>query len=897
MNSPFSFRNLFFFVLLIAGQLMASAVANPNAKTAESPAAISTATPAASSTAISAEIPAANSAEIPAANSTATSAAEMAVIKGKVVNERNEPVEYATAVLLNPVTGEVVKGEVCNATGEFNITRIGKGEYVLSVSMVGYRKVDTEKLVVDGKRSVIERTVVLNEQTELLKTVEVVAKKDFVEQTVDKLVINPEASVTSASDNVYDILQKLPGVSIDTNDNITLKGMQGVRVLIDDKPTYLSASQLASWLKSMQAKEVERIEIIENPSARYDAEGNSGIINIKTKHTRAPGFNGSVNGGLSLSNPFTRKEVPDFDAIGMNPVSGATGFAPATTAIAPATTGIALASTSAPLGWNGGINLNMNYGKLNVYGSYSNNHWSGWNTMDAVRRYTGTDLLGASQLVRNNADYAGSAHNYKAGADYSLARNQVLSVMVRGNRGSNKEGMRNQTDFRDTSGVTDSLLITRSDGHNNWRNTTWNMNYKWDIDTLGQSLLVDVDYALFGFNSANTQEGNYFAPDGADLNNRLLVVTSQGNDIRILSSKLDHVWPVTKKLNLESGLKFSSVTTESFIDMAGTLAQNDHFIYKEAIQAAYLNARWQLHKTSLQVGLRLENTQSTGNSVAGNQVNDTSYLKLFPSVFVQQQLTDKQNLNFRYSYRIGRPGYHHLNPFKWMVDPYTFNVGNPALKPQFTHTAALTHSYNSKFITALGASYTDGLFTEIIRQNDENRTVYQTMENLHSSLDLTLSETLQLQPVKGWRLNGTLTGMYKTLSLDEGEALRRFSVMGTMSNTFSLPAGIDLELSGRYNSSQLVSNVILRPRYSVDMGVQRKFFNSNATLKLAVTDLFNTNAGRAYARHSNVDIEVENRWSSRRLNLTFTYRFGKDDFKTRSNRATASSEEEMRSSK
>lgn len=889
MNSPFSFRNLFFFVLLIAGQLMASAVANPNAKTA--------ANPAESPAAISAEIPAAISAESPAATSTATSAAEMAVIKGKVVNERNEPVEYATAVLLNPVTGEVVKGEVCNATGEFNITRIGKGEYVLSVSMVGYRKVDTEKLVVDGKRSVIERTVVLNEQTELLKTVEVVAKKDFVEQTVDKLVINPEASVTSASDNVYDILQKLPGVSIDTNDNITLKGMQGVRVLIDDKPTYLSASQLASWLKSMQAKEVERIEIIENPSARYDAEGNSGIINIKTKHTRAPGFNGSVNGGLSLSNPFTRKEVPDFDAIGMNPVSGATGFAPATTAITPASTGIAPASTSAPLGWNGGINLNMNYGKLNVYGSYSNNHWSGWNTMDAVRRYTGTDLLGASQLVRNNADYAGSAHNYKAGADYSLARNQVLSVMVRGNRGSNKEGMRNQTDFRDTSGVTDSLLITRSDGHNNWRNTTWNMNYKWDIDTLGQSLLVDVDYALFGFNSANTQEGNYFAPDGADLNNRLLVVTSQGNDIRILSSKLDHVWPVTKKLNLESGLKFSSVTTESFIDMAGTLAQNDHFIYKEAIQAAYLNARWQLHKTSLQVGLRLENTQSTGNSVAGNQVNDTSYLKLFPSVFVQQQLSDKQNLNFRYSYRIGRPGYHHLNPFKWMVDPYTFNVGNPALKPQFTHTAALTHSYNSKFITALGASYTDGLFTEIIRQNDENRTVYQTMENLHSSLDLTLSETLQLQPVKGWRLNGTLTGMYKTLSLDEGEALRRFSVMGTMSNTFSLPAGIDLELSGRYNSSQLVSNVILRPRYSVDMGVQRKFFNSNATLKLAVTDLFNTNAGRAYARHSNVDIEVENRWSSRRLNLTFTYRFGKDDFKTRSNRATASSEEEMRSSK
>lgn len=226
---------------------------------------------------------------------------EMAIIKGKVVNEQNQPVEYATAVLVSPKTGEVIKGEVCNEKGEFNISKVDKGEYVLSVSMVGYKKHDSEKLIVDGKRTVIERNIVLNEQAEMLKAVEVVAKKEFIEQAVDKTVIHPEASITSASENVYEILRKLPGVSIDNNDNITLKGMQGVRVMIDDKPTYLSAEQLASWLKSMQGKDVERIEIIENPSAKYDAEGNSGIINIKTKHTRAPGFNGTVNGGLNIA--------------------------------------------------------------------------------------------------------------------------------------------------------------------------------------------------------------------------------------------------------------------------------------------------------------------------------------------------------------------------------------------------------------------------------------------------------------------------------------------------------------------------------------------------------------------------------------------------------------------
>jgi hypothetical protein len=780
----------------------------------------------------------------------------MAVVKGKVVNDKNEPVEYATAVLLSPETGEVVKGEVCNNKGEFAISRVDKGNYVLSVSMVGYKQKDTEKLVVDGKLSVIERTIVLNEQVEQLQAVEVVGKKDFIEQAVDKVVINPDASVTTASESVYDILRKLPGVSIDNNDNITLKGMQGVRVLIDDKPTYLTAQQLASWLKSMQGKEVERIEIIENPSARYDAEGNSGIINIKTKHIKAPGFNGSVNAGLTVSEAY-RPEA-------------------------------------APLGGNGGINLNMNYGKLNLYGNYSNYHWAGWNTMDAVRRYTGTELQGASQLVTNKGDYRGSSHNYKAGADYFLTKKHVLSMMVRGNSGSNKEGMHNQTNFRDVNLITDSLLISDSEGHNKWSSNTYNLNYKWDIDSMGQSLLFDIDYARFHFNSSNNQEGQYYRPDLTELNKDLLVITSQGNDISILSSKLDHVWPVNKQLHLESGLKFSTVTTESFIDMDGTLMQNDRFIYQEDIQAAYLNARWQLRKTSLQLGLRLENTLSKGNSVTTNQVNDTSYLKLFPSFFVQQQLTDKHNLNFRYSYRIGRPNYQHLNPFKWMVDPYTFNVGNPNLKPQFTHTAALTHSFQNKLISALGVNYTDGLFTQIIRQNDENRTVYQTMENLNSSLDVTLSETLQLQPVKWWRLNGTVTGMYKTIDLGDSDPLSRFSVMGNMSNTFTLPWKVDLEVSGRYSSSQLVSNVIMRPRYSIDLGVQRSFFNHKGMLKLAVNDVFNTNRGSAYARHANVDIDVQNGWSSRRLSLSFNYRFGKDDFKTRANRATSSSEESGR---
>ncbi|MDO9634810.1 MAG: outer membrane beta-barrel protein [Paludibacter sp.] len=777
-----------------------------------------------------------------------------AVIKGKVVNENNHPVEFATATLISPETKQIVKGEVCNEKGEFTISKVSKGKYLLAVSMVGYERFETESLVVDGKQRVIEKTIILNEHTEMLNDFVVVAKRNFIEQSVDKMVIHPDASITSASENVYEILRKLPGVSIDNNDQISLKGMQGVKVLIDDKPTYVSSTQLASILKSMQGKDVERIEIIENPSARYDAEGNSGIINIKTKHTRAPGFNGSFNAGMQIGDK---------------------------------------------IGWNGGLDLNMNFGKLNLYGNYSNFHWEGWNSLDATRRFTAAEMEGASQIIENKGIYKGSSHNYKFGADYFLAKNHVVSVMMRGNTGSNQNDSQNKTSFTDQFSNVDSMLITVSEGRNRWGNQTYNVNYKWDVDSTGQTLAFDMDYANFNFVSPNTQEGKYYDANHVDLNNNLLVVTTQGNAINIVTSKLDYVLPINKKFNFETGLKTSFVNTDSYIDMDGYLTQHDNFIYEENILAAYVNGRAQLNKTTLQLGLRVENTISKGTSVVTNQVNDTAYIKLFPSFFVQQQLDEKNSLNFRYSYRIGRPSYHHLNPFKWMVDPFTFNLGNPYLKPQFTHSAGFSHNYKSAFITNIGMNYTKGLFTQIIRQDDASRTVYQTMENLNNSLDFNLSETLQLNPYKWWRFNGTITGMYKRIELFDNvsEPLSRYSMIANMNNIFTLPYQVDMEVSGRYSSEQLVSNIIILPSYTINFGLQKKILKNQGVIKVSVSDIFKTSQSKAYAKYDNVDIQVLNKWDTRRVNITFNYRFGKDDFKTRANRSTSSTEEQGRSSK
>ena len=775
-------------------------------------------------------------------------------IIGRIVDIKKQPVEFATVSLLSSKSNKYIQGGVSNNKGEFVFDKVSKGDYILSVTLVGYVKNESEKVVIDSDNKLVEKNIVLKENEIHLATVEVKAKKKFIEQTVDKMVVNPEASVTSAGDNVYEILRKVPGVTIDNNENISLKGKQGVMILIDEKPTYVSADQLATLLKGMQGKNVERIEIMENPPARFDAEGNAGIINIKTKHNKAPGFNGSVNAGTNIASK-TRE--------------------------------------------NGGLDMNMNFGKLNVYGNYSYYSWAGWNALDATRRFTSTELAGSYQLINSSDNYHGHAHNYKIGADYFIQKNQVISVMFRGNTGSNMDEGNSKTTFADVNRTIDTSLTTISSNPNRWDNKTYNVNYKWDIDSTGRSLSVDADYARFFFRASSDQSSDFFDMNGNRINKVAAIHSEQGSDIDVITAKIDYVHPFNKIYHFETGVKTSFVTNDSRNDMAGYINQHDKFIYTENIQAGYVNGRAQFNKTSLQLGLRLENTNSNGNSVSTSKVNKTSYLKLFPSFFVQQTLNASHSINFSYSYRIGRPNYNMLNPFVWTLDPYTSNTGNPLLSPQFTHAAKITHTYKGMFITSIGYNYTNDLYSMVLYQNDVTKVVTQSMENLSNCFDFNASETIQLPVAKWWNLNGTVTGLYNEVNSNVGgsASFKRWCFNGNITNTISLPYNVNLELSGYYTSYQLLGNVTLNPRYNIDFGLQRKFMKDKLMLKASVSDIFNTNSSGGYSKYNNVDIVFKNTYDSRRLNVSVSYRFGKDDFKTRGNRATASSEEESRSSK
>jgi len=779
------------------------------------------------------------------------------VVKGRIIDQNNRPVEFATAALLNAKTKIPVKGSESNSAGEFVIDKVTPGEYVLSVTLVGYNKFETEKFA--SRDKVVEKNVMLHEATQQLKEAVVVAKRKFIEQQADKMVINPEASITTASDNVFDILKKTPGVTVDNNNNISLKGKDGVKVLIDDKPTYVSADQLVSLLKGMQGKDIDRIEIIENPSSRYDAEGNSGIINIKTKHEKRTGINGSFFTGLSYSSNLSE---------------------------------------------NTGFNLNVNLGKLNVYGNYSFYEWRGWNDMYATRRFvTGTNT-GAFEQLASHETYHGNGHNFKVGADYYLTKKQVISVMMRSSHGFNHNNGLNTTAFQNSSHQVDSTLMTDSKNNNYWHNYTYNANYKWDIDTTGRYLSIDADYALFNSGSTSDQTGQYFNGAGKNMNINSHISGNQPGSIHIFTVKSDYVHPLNKMFSLEAGVKTSFVNNNSQADFVVVdptamvwntgLKPHDQFIYKENINAAYANAHGKFGKTSVQLGLRLENTNSKGDSQSMNRIDTKHYTDLFPSLFVQQALNDNNQFGFSYSYRIGRPSYRILNPFMWMLDQYTYNQGNPFLRPQFTHSLGLNYTYKSKFITSIGYNSTHDLFTQVLKQNDETKVMFQTNENLGKSIDLNGSQTMQLDLTKWWHINATATVMHKKVTTDTN-VFSLWSYTGNMTQSFSLPYDIGLELSGRYRSKQLWGNFTGYEQYSMDFGVQKALFNKKGTLKLSLNDVFNTNKGGGYAKYSNVDLMVHNRWDSRELNVSFTYRFGSETFKTRSNRSTASSEEQSRS--
>ncbi len=778
-------------------------------------------------------------------------------IRGKVSGEAQEPngkpLSFATILLLKVADSTLVKGAITSESGNYEIENVSGGRYLIAASMMGFQKTYSSPFEITAQATDIKMPVLkVLENAQTLQEVKVVTKKPFVEQQIDRMVVNVENSIVSAGGTALEILEKAPGVTIDRqNDRLQLKGRQGVMVMIDGKLQQISMQDLMNMLQSMPSDNVEKIELITNPPAKYDAAGNTGIINIVLKKNK----NFGTNGNYTLGAGYGRYEK-----------------------------------------LNASIGLNHRNAKVNSFGNVSVFHGRFQNTQSIDRTIAYKDQI---TYLDQNSPRVGNPQNlsFRAGMDFFVSKKTTLGVLASGFLNQFRMNGISSTDFYDKTNTLTSRFETDTYNHNRLDNYTGNFNLKHDFGK-GRELTADLDYSFFNGNSGNDLNTTYFTPAGA-VTSKDIVRNIMPSTIGIAAAKVDYIQPL-KNGKFEAGAKSSLVDSdndmrfENQVDNQWILdpTRSNRFKYKENINAAYANYSTKLNKkTQLQVGLRAEHTHSEGNSVTLNNIVTRDYVNLFPSVFVSRTLDTNNVLNISYSRRIDRPNYRNLNPFQFFLDPLTFEQGNPNLRPQFTNSFQITHVFKGAFSTTLGYSrINDVIANQIPKQIPEENKTYVTTENLEHQDSYSLTLSLPIPINKWWTMQNNISAFYnryRSFYYGADLDLGQFGASVFVMNNFTLPKGYTAEVSGFWNSPTQYNLLFAKAQGQISAGVAKSLWNRKASLRVNINDIFFLNRFAGTVKYQDLDFKINSRWESRQVRVSFTYRFGNQNVKAARQRSTS----------
>ncbi len=778
-------------------------------------------------------------------------------ITGLVNDPSGKGASFASVGLYLAKDSSLVKGAATDGDGKYAIEGMTAGRYFLTASMVGFAKADSKAFDYSGSAWTAE-PIALKKAENTLNGVTVTTTKPLIEVKADKMIVNVEGSINSTGLDGLELLRKCPGVQVDRDDNVLVQGKQGVKIYIDGKPSPMSGKDLAATLKSMNSADIEAIEIITNPSAKYDAAGNLGIINIRLKKNRKIG----TNGNISINPQF-----------GITPKISLSG------------------------------SLNYRDKKWNLFGTYSFREGINHNT-------TFDDKIINSTIYNKvwHGQWKDTSNNFKAGADYFIDSKNTVGFVVNGSRRMNSSNGESRTLIgKQYAASPDSAQLQSTEfGPGTRFNANYNVNYRF-ADTSGHEFTLDADYGTFSGNSFTYQPNYYTFTDAALAPYSRIYQQYAPTDITIISFKADYEQTLGKG-KLGYGAKASGVKSVNTFDLFNV--QNDQlqrdtdrsnsFTYTEKIFAAYVNYNTQLSKKwSLQAGLRGEQTFSLGNLVSykHNELDkvDTSYLNFFPSAALTFQASKDHSFNLNYSRRIYRPAYQELNPFEYKIDELVYGKGNPFLRPQYTNSVKLTHTFKSLLTTSLAYSRTSDDINQLTRI-DVNRTFF-IEENFGHSQGLTFEVTLNTPLTKWWEANATIDLLHNSVYADFGEGAVIDAVTNSYnlnaSSTFKIDKTLSVELSGWYNSPY---NGVSRFKAQgiMDVGVKKKFWKDAASLKVSFSDVLNTVGWGALYDHNGVYNNLHGVWESRRLGINFDYRFGSDQIKGARNHKSGSEEEANR---
>jgi len=782
-------------------------------------------------------------------------------LSGKLVDQNQEAVPFANVLLLQAQDSSLVKGSITDSLGRYSIERIEEGNYLISAQMVGYNSYFSQPTYIN-KNTVLAQ-ISMEESTTELSEVVVSAAKPLLEMTPNALVVNVDASPILKNGNALEVLKKSPGVVVDQDGNISVKGKNNVLVYMDGKPTYLSSSDLAQLLEGTSAENIEKVEIMDNPPARYDASGNAGIINIVRKKAADLGLNGNLSLGVGHG------EYPK-----LNP----------------------------------GINLNYRTEKMNLYGNYNHYYSKRFQNNDIYRN---VPLLNAdNDTLITSFDQSSrminwvNNNNLRAGADWYLTPKSTVGVLFSGSIGEWNGDAKSLTVISGYNQNNFDGLNAENRSGNNWENLTYNLNFKHEFNNKGQ-LSLDADYAVWDNSSFQRNDNFYYRNEGNTTENPLLVRTHMDTEIEIKAVKTDYSAKVLGDWGLEAGLKSSKVSTDNTLDfnhlvdeqLVNDTSRSNQFQYDETIHAAYLNLSKKFNDSwQMQAGLRGEYTSSLGYSVTLDSTAEREYFNLFPSASVSYKMSDSHNFSASYSRRIDRPNYGNLNPFEFFLDRFTFERGNPFLNPQYTNAYAFNYAYKSAVFLTLNYNQTIDAITEVLEQDEASQTTYQTNVNLDKRVNYSANIAAPLPVSQWWMLNLNLTGFYNIVEspFSEGDQIDKsqLSYMARAQNTFSLPGDVKLEVMGMYLSPQLWGVFEIGEQYQVDAGISKTF--GKLKVQASLDDVFNMRKNKVNIVQGDIDTRVQNKWESRIFMLNLSYRFGNDKVKQARKRGTASDDLQQR---
>jgi hypothetical protein len=597
---------------------------------------------------------------------------------------------------------------------------------------------------------------------------------------------------------------------------------------------------LADLLKSMPSSAIEQIEIMTNPSAKYDASGNSGIINLRTRKNKMVGFNGSNSTSYSQG-VYAR--------------------------------------------FSESINVNYRKNKINLFGNYSYGNNTGFEDLILERNFRDP---GTKEIETNFYQTAfnkrhGQFHNLKGGLDFYATKKTTLGVVLSGFYNPGTGTGESFALLRDKNGSVQSSLLATSTAKNVSENFGANLNFRHVFDSTRKEITADLDYRIY-----DQSTDQFF------INDDLHYVNQLSGDlpakVNIYSARVDYSMPLKKGAKFEAGVKSSYVTTDNDAryDSLKTGAwvtdfeKTNHFIYKENINAVYLNYNKQFKKFGIQTGLRVENTIADGNQFGNSLRPDSAfkrnYTDFFPTVYLSYQLNKNNNINLNFGRRIDRPAYQDLNPFLYFLDKYTYKIGNTLLKPQFTLNYELSHTYKGFLTTTLNYSKTTDVFANALDQINSERKTFISTKNIatRENLGLAMSANFPLNKVWSTNLYGNVFnnkyyGALNTGILDVNATMFMINV----NNQFKFKKGWSAELSGFYRSKGIEGQLVANSMWQATSAVQKMVLKNKGTVKFSFSDMFYTQKFSGKVDYQDIDVKIHSVNDSRRATLTFLYRFGK----------------------